>query len=195
MFLFLVVNCKKRDNCVRGKIITLESIKEVDEKASSLTRRCSIGYFQHQETISQNEEKTAWVELFFVIADLHVKLDLPEYLLRSVNYISYQKDDWSARYTVRFEEMSLWSCLSVWWWKTEIGGMVPAFSWHGKTPRKTNNFFPVIGERLDNDEGKEDDNVKTLQDLHTFVKGPTIIISLHLNHWLKVSSSEDFSIH
>ena len=42
VFLFLVVNCKKRDNCVRGKIITLESIKEVDDKASSSTRTCSI---------------------------------------------------------------------------------------------------------------------------------------------------------
>ena len=42
VFLFLVVNCKKRDKCVREKIKTLESIKEVDDKASSSTRTCSI---------------------------------------------------------------------------------------------------------------------------------------------------------
>ena len=72
---------------------------------------------------------------------------------------------------------------------------MPAFSWQGKTPQKTNNFFPVIGERLDNDEGKEEDNVKTLQDMPTFVMGPSITFSLHLNHGLKVSSREDFSRH
>ena len=46
MFLFLVVKYKKRDKCVRGKINTLESIKEVDDKASSSTRTCSIAMLQ-----------------------------------------------------------------------------------------------------------------------------------------------------